>query len=87
MNCIPQKSNWRFFTALLVVICVAALLVHSAPTHHAAIGGFLLLPVTLFGLILLPHSLWLSTVLDQRLSLPVLRRTSLFQRPPPSRKK
>ena len=84
MNRINQRSSWLLLTALLLAVCVVALFVHSAPAHNPPLAAFVLLPVILFGLVLVPHSLWPSSDLDQRFSLAILCRTNLFQRPPPS---
>jgi hypothetical protein len=87
MDCIHRRLNWRLLAVLALTACVAALILHPAPAHHAPFAPFVLLPLVLFGLVFIPRSLWFSSVLDQRLSPPVLCRTNLFQRPPPSRKR
>ncbi|HEY6446052.1 MAG TPA: hypothetical protein VIY53_06305 [Acidobacteriaceae bacterium] len=72
--------------ALGLALCLVLLLLHPAPANGAAFAAVLLLPVSLFGLVLLPRSLWPASDLEQRFALPILCRVSLFQRPPPSRK-
>jgi hypothetical protein len=69
--------------ALGMALCLLALLLHPAPVHGAALAGFVLLPVVLFGLVLVPRSLWPAADLDQIFAAPVLCRADLFQRPPP----
>lgn len=87
MDYLHRRLNWRLWAVLALAACVAALILNSAPTHHVPLTAFVLLPVTLFGLVLLPDSLWISSVLDKRIALPVLCRADLFQRPPPSSKR
>ena len=69
--------------ALGIGLCLLALLAHPAPAHAPALAAFVLLPVVLFGLILVPRSLWPCCDLEQALALEVRTPTTLFQRPPP----
>lgn len=69
-----------------LALCLVLLLLHPAPVHGGAVSAVLLLPVFLFGLVLVPRSLWPASDLEQRFALPILCRASLFQRPPPFRK-
>ncbi|HZZ37898.1 MAG TPA: hypothetical protein VFE06_02125 [Acidobacteriaceae bacterium] len=70
--------------ALALVVCLAALLVHPAASPAGAVlAVFLLLPVALFGFVLLPLSLGSVVKWEPRLAVPVLIRGQLFQRPPP----
>jgi hypothetical protein len=80
------RHNWQAFAALGLALCLVALTLHSAGTHAPALSAFVLLPVVLFGLVLVPRSLWPAADLEQRFALPVLCRAQLFERPPPSRK-
>ena len=70
--------------AVGIGLCLLAVLVHPAPAHTPALAAFILLPVVLFGLILVPRSLWPCRNVEQPVALAVRGRTSLFQRPPPN---
>lgn len=81
-----QQLNWRLFAALSLAVCLLLLAFHPAPAHSASLAAFVLLPVLLFGLVLVPISLWPAFDLDQHfVALPVCR-ANLFERPPPSGK-
>jgi hypothetical protein len=72
--------------AVGLALCLVLLLLHPSPAGGAGFAAVLLLPVSLFGLVLVPRSLWPASGLEQRFAVPILCRASLFQRPPPSRK-
>lgn len=76
-------SRWQKFLIAGLVVCLLALLLHPVAAQHAPLAAFVLVPVLLFGLIIVPRSLWPSTDLEQRFALNVCCRSSLFQRPPP----
>jgi hypothetical protein len=78
------RHNWQPFAALGLAFCLVALLLHPMPAHGPALAGFVLLPVLLFGLVVVPRSLWPAAELDQNFAAPILCRANLFQRPPPS---
>jgi hypothetical protein len=65
-------------------ICLLALAVHPAAAGGiAALAAIVLPPVLLFGLVLVPQSLWPWTDLDPCCPAPILCRAGLFVRPPP----
>ena len=67
-----------------VAICLLALVVHPATAGGlAALAAVVLPPVLLFGLMLVPRSLWPSMNLEPYCAVPVLCRAGLFVRPPP----
>ncbi|MFY9747583.1 MAG: hypothetical protein WA891_14790 [Acidobacteriaceae bacterium] len=77
-----MKLNARKLAAVGGVILLLALVVQ--PT--AAVGfalSLVLAPVTLFGLVLTPRSLWPAFDLERAFGVPILARAALFQRPPP----
>ena len=80
-----RRLSWRLVAAFGLVLCLFALLLNSALTHHAPVAVFLLLPVFLFGLMPAPRSLWRFDV-DERFVAAVPCRANLFERPPPSSK-
>lgn len=80
------RQNWQIFAALLLTLCLAAILLHPASAHAPALSAIVLLPVVLFGLVMVPQSLWPAADFEQRTAVPVLCHAQLFQRPPPSRK-
>ena len=77
-------SRWQKFLIAGLTVCVLVLLLHPAPAQHGLLAAFALVPVLLFGLVVVPRSLWPSCDLEQPFALPVRCRTSLFQRPPPT---
>jgi hypothetical protein len=72
--------------ALILALCLAALLLHPASAHAPVLSAIILLPVVLFGFVVAPQSLWPAADFEQHLAVPMLCRAQLFQRPPPSRK-
>ncbi|HEX4005877.1 MAG TPA: hypothetical protein VHX60_06860 [Acidobacteriaceae bacterium] len=78
------RHNWQTIAALGLALCLMAVLLHPAPAHGTPLAGFVLLPVILFGLVLVPRSLWPAAELDQQCAAPILCRANLFERPPPS---
>jgi hypothetical protein len=81
-----RRLHWHLLVVLGLALCLVALLLHPAAVHNTPPATFILLPVLLFGLVLVPRSLWPSTDLNQRFAAPVHCRSDLFQRPPPSPK-
>jgi hypothetical protein len=81
-----RRLNWQVLAVFGLALCLVALLLHPAPAHNTPIAAFVLLSLLLFGLVLVPRSLWPLTGLDQRFAAPVFCRSDLFQRPPPSSK-
>lgn len=77
-------ARWPKFVIAGITICLLAFLLHPAPALGSLLAAFVLIPVLLFGLVLVPCSLWPSRDLDQRFALAVCCRTNLFQRPPPT---
>jgi hypothetical protein len=80
------RHNWQIFAALGLALCLVVLMMHPAGTHAPVLSAMVLLPVMLFGLVLVPRSLWPAADFEQRSAVPVLCRAQLFERPPPSRK-
>jgi len=78
-----RTLNWRLFAFVALALCLVALVLHPLSADHSAIGAFLFSPIFLFGLALVPRSLWPPCDMDEGLVAPVLNRTDLFQRPPP----
>ena len=84
MDTAHRRLSWRLLAVIGLMLCVAVFLLHASPAHNAP--DFLLLPVVLFGLVLVPRSLWPVFDFDLRCNAPLLHGTTLFQRPPPSAK-
>jgi hypothetical protein len=80
------RQNWQTLAALILALCLVALMLHPSGAHAPIPPAVVLLPVVLFGLVAVPRSLWPAADLEQRVAGPVLCRAQLFQRPPPSRK-
>lgn len=70
-------------TAIVLMLCVAALLVQAATSHVVFAVGVLFFPVFLFGLLELPWFQRVPLYADAALlpQPPIL--STLFQRPPP----
>lgn len=77
------KHNWRKIAALAMALCLLVLLLHPAQAHNAAFAGLVLQPVWLFGLVLVPRSLWPAADPDPHPAQSVLCHAARFQRPPP----
>lgn len=78
-----MNFNRRKLVIVGVVMGLLALVVYPAATCLALAASSILTPVLLFGLVLVPLSLWPAADLEQRFALPFLGRPVLFQRPPP----
>ncbi|MGC2298700.1 MAG: hypothetical protein WA476_07855 [Acidobacteriaceae bacterium] len=65
-----------------MAICLLVLLASPVPAVGLALG-LVLVPVLLFGLVLVPPSLWPAADREQTFAAPILSRVPLFQRPPP----
>jgi hypothetical protein len=68
-------------SALGMLIFILALALHPAAAGLAL--GLVLVPVLLFGLVLVPRSLWPAFDPKYVFAVPPLGRAALFQRPPP----
>jgi len=81
--------NWRKAAALCVALSLfvlalfAPVLLHPVSPHASVLAFLILLPVVLFGLVVVPRSLWPAADLDPLLPVTPRARASLFQRPPP----
>ncbi|MFZ0633774.1 MAG: hypothetical protein WA399_15550 [Acidobacteriaceae bacterium] len=74
--------SWRSLAGLGAVLLLLALA--AIPTTAIVVAAaMVLLPVALFGFVLVPLSLDSATDWEPRLAVPVLVRARLFQRPPP----
>lgn len=82
MGSTTSLSKWRGFAALGMAICLLVLLASPVPAVGLALG-LVLVPVLLFGLVLVPPSLWPAADREQTFAAPILSRVPLFQRPPP----
>jgi len=80
---IETISRWQKILVAGIVVCLLALLLHPVSAAGSVLAACVLFPVLLFGLIPVPRSLWPCRDLDQRRTVLVLSRASLFQRPPP----
>ncbi|HEX3662696.1 MAG TPA: hypothetical protein VHU89_14770 [Acidobacteriaceae bacterium] len=74
--------SWRSLAALGGVALLLALAMHPATAAVMVAAAVVLLPVALFGLVRVPHSLG-NQSRPPRLAMPVRVRAQLFQRPPP----
>ena len=78
-----MPRNWRNLAAMVLAICLVAVLVHPTAAGVAALAALVLAPVTLFGLVETPRSLWPALALKRVFTAAVQVRGELFQRPPP----
>ncbi|MGA8108243.1 MAG: hypothetical protein WB974_02340 [Acidobacteriaceae bacterium] len=65
-----------------VAICLLLLVVQPA-AGVALATALVLTPVLLFGLVVVPRSLWPAADPEQRFDSALLGRAGMFQRPPP----
>jgi hypothetical protein len=80
-----MKTNWQKLAILGLALCLLALAVlHPLSPQAPVLAAVILLPVVLFGLVLIPRSLWPAAALDSLVPLPVRARAKQFQRPPPN---
>jgi len=76
--------SWRSLVALGALVALLALVLHPAVSTAAlAAAVVVLLPVTLFGFVLVPLVVGPAVDWEPRLAVPVPVRARLFQRPPP----
>lgn len=77
----------RLRVAVLVIATVSLLLlllaVHAADHHGVALACFVLLPIFLFGRVVVQDRLWRVSPASDKLYDSTAPRPSLFQRPPP----
>jgi hypothetical protein len=83
-----HKQQRRFRAAVLLMATLSLLLLllvaHPADHHSFTVVGFILIPVFLFGHIIVEDTVWPTNVESDRRHFLILARPSLFQRPPPS---
>ena len=83
-----HKQLRRFRAAVLLMATVSLLLLllvaHPADHHDFTVIGFVLIPVFLFGRVVIEDTMWPTNDASNGRHLPILARSSLFQRPPPS---
>jgi hypothetical protein len=72
---------WKLFAAIGLLLCLPALMAHSAQLLSATV--LLLFPVLLFGFVLVPPSFWPAGARQPVCKPRLFARESLFQRPPP----
>lgn len=79
-----HRRRWQIFTAVVVLICLVALLAPRSVSSGSLLACVLFFPVFLFGLLDLAEFLRNVVCADHTAlpSAPVL--SPLFQRPPPS---
>lgn len=76
--------SWRRLVALGALVALLALVMHPAVSTAAlAAAVIVLLPVALFGFVLVPLAVGPAMDWEPRLAVPVLVQAQLFQRPPP----
>ncbi len=68
---------------VLVVSLLFLLLAHAGSAHNAPVLCFVLVPIFLFGSVVLLPLVWLTSSTTSDHSVPPPARPSLFQRPPP----
>ncbi len=78
-----MRSTWHKLAAFSLAVALLLLVAHPA-AGVALIAALVLTPVTLFGLVLVPHSLCPAADPAPLRDLPIFCRAGLFQRPPPS---
>jgi len=81
----PQQRRFRAAVLLIATISLLLLLLtaHSADHHGLVAIGFVLIPVFLFGRVVIEATMWPVDQKDDGNNLPIPVRPSLFQRPPP----
>ena len=83
-----DQRQRRFRATVLLVATISLLLLllsaHPADHHNLALVGFVLIPLFLFGRVVVEDTMWLITPGSDVYHFPVLTRPSLFQRPPPT---
>ncbi|MGA8529296.1 MAG: hypothetical protein WB622_06245 [Acidobacteriaceae bacterium] len=83
MNGRTHLLGWRTLAAWAGVALLLAMAVHPATATVAIAAAVVLMPVALFGSVLVPLSLGSAEVPEPRVGRPILLRARLFQRPPP----
>lgn len=85
MNRGAPAWTWQKLAAWGLALCLLALVLLQPVTPHAPVlAAVVLLPVVLFGLVIVPRLLWPAADLDPLIAAPVRARAQLFQRPPPN---
>jgi hypothetical protein len=79
-----MRLHWHKLAAVGMAICLLALVLHPTAVGVAALAAVVLAPVLLFGLVLVPWSLWPVADLDSHCVPAAPCRAALWQRPPPS---
>ncbi len=83
-----HKQQRRFRAAVLLMATVSLLLLllvaHPIDHHGFTVVGFVLIPVFLFGRVVVEDTMWPTNPGNDGRHFPILARPSLFQRPPPS---
>ncbi|MGA7521357.1 MAG: hypothetical protein WBW84_02685 [Acidobacteriaceae bacterium] len=83
MSELTHPLSWRTLAGLGAVLLLLVLAVHPATAMVGVAAAMVLLPVALFGCVLVPWSLGAVDVPESRVARPVLVRARLFERPPP----
>jgi len=89
MGIVSQNDQQRRFQATVLLVATVSLLLlllsaHPADHHGLGFVGFVLIPIFLFGRVVVEDKMWLVTPGRDVCPFPVPARPSLFQRPPPS---
>jgi hypothetical protein len=79
-----QKRPWQIFTAMVMLICLLALLVPHSGGHGTLVACVLFFPVFLFGLLDLAMLLRNAVYADESFLPQAPALIPLFQRPPPA---
>lgn len=89
MAIVSRNHQQRRFQATVLLVATVSLLflllsAHPADHHGLALVGFVLIPIFLFGSVVIEDTMWLMAPGSDECHSPVPTRPSLFQRPPPS---
>jgi hypothetical protein len=79
------QFGWQELAVMGVALGLLVLAVlHPLGPQAPVLAAVVLLPVVLFGLVLVPRSLWPAADFEFLAPVPVRARAQLFQRPPPN---
>lgn len=80
-----QQRRFRATVLLVATVSLLLLLLSAHPADHHGLGfvGFVLIPIFLFGRLVVEDTMWLVAPGSDVCHFPFPARPSLFQRPPP----